>query len=207
VRDAAQLAGQADLPETRDRPLSAAGHDAAGVTIFRNVRQTRDKTPEHIAARFGAAIEPHPFHPVLRGMLLTGEESLSLDVELEELAGPDQDTHRDQDQAADGDDRLVVALDHGEGGGHAGEGDGGEQEGDRQAGRVDAEEEGAVAGRLGQGHLVAADGRRTRELPVASGQRFHGLPAAIVLEPDSLGNVILRCPRTARAQRARSSTS
>ncbi len=41
--------------------------------------------------------------------------------------------HRDQDHAADGDDRLVVALDHGEGGGHAGEGERGEQEGDREA--------------------------------------------------------------------------
>src|SRR6185312_87618 len=69
-------------------------------------------------------------------------------VELEEVAGPDQDAHRDQDHAADGDDQLVVALDHGEGGGHAREGEGGEQEGDRQAGRVDGQQEGAAGGRV-----------------------------------------------------------
>ena len=40
--------------------------------------QQADAAAEHIAARYGADIEPRPFHPVLRGMLLTGEESLSL---------------------------------------------------------------------------------------------------------------------------------
>ncbi len=40
--------------------------------------QQADAAAEHIAARFGADLDPQPFHPVLRGMLLTGEESLSL---------------------------------------------------------------------------------------------------------------------------------
>ncbi len=40
--------------------------------------QQADAAAEHIAARFGAELEPQPFHPVLRGMLLTGEDSLSL---------------------------------------------------------------------------------------------------------------------------------
>ncbi|MFN8161139.1 MAG: FAD-dependent oxidoreductase [Solirubrobacterales bacterium] len=37
-----------------------------------------DAAAEEIAARLGADIEPQPFHPVLRGMLLTGDESLKL---------------------------------------------------------------------------------------------------------------------------------
>jgi sulfide:quinone oxidoreductase len=40
--------------------------------------QQADAAAEHIAARFGADIDPQPFHPVLRGLLLTGDESLSL---------------------------------------------------------------------------------------------------------------------------------
>ena len=40
--------------------------------------QQADAAAEHIAARFGADIDPQPFHPVLRGMLLTGDDSLSL---------------------------------------------------------------------------------------------------------------------------------
>ncbi|HEY7150667.1 MAG TPA: FAD-dependent oxidoreductase [Solirubrobacterales bacterium] len=40
--------------------------------------QQADAAAEHIAARLGADVDPQPFHPVLRGMLLTGGESLSL---------------------------------------------------------------------------------------------------------------------------------
>jgi sulfide:quinone oxidoreductase len=40
--------------------------------------QQADAAAEHIAARLGAPIDPKPFHPVLRGKLLTGVESLSL---------------------------------------------------------------------------------------------------------------------------------
>ena len=41
--------------------------------------QQADAAAEHIAAGLGAEVEPEPFHPVLRGMLLTGDESLSLE--------------------------------------------------------------------------------------------------------------------------------
>ncbi|HZA89340.1 MAG TPA: FAD-dependent oxidoreductase [Solirubrobacterales bacterium] len=40
--------------------------------------QQADAAAEHIAARLGAPIDPKPFHPVLRGKLLTGAESLDL---------------------------------------------------------------------------------------------------------------------------------
>lgn len=40
--------------------------------------QQADAAATHIAARLGAAIAVEPFHPVLRGKLLTGEESLHL---------------------------------------------------------------------------------------------------------------------------------
>ena len=40
--------------------------------------QQADAAAEHIAARAGAELEPTPFHPVLRGKVLTGDDSLSL---------------------------------------------------------------------------------------------------------------------------------
>jgi sulfide:quinone oxidoreductase len=40
--------------------------------------QQADAAAEHIAAAAGAPVEPAPFHPVLHGRLLTGDESLSL---------------------------------------------------------------------------------------------------------------------------------
>jgi sulfide:quinone oxidoreductase len=40
--------------------------------------QQADAAAEHIATRFGSELEPHAFRPVLRGMLLTGDESLSM---------------------------------------------------------------------------------------------------------------------------------
>lgn len=40
--------------------------------------QQADAAAEHIAAAMGAHADPKPFRPVLRGMLLTGDESLSL---------------------------------------------------------------------------------------------------------------------------------
>jgi sulfide:quinone oxidoreductase len=40
--------------------------------------QQADAAAEHIAARAGAVLEPRPFRPVLRGKLLTGDESMSL---------------------------------------------------------------------------------------------------------------------------------
>ena len=38
--------------------------------------QQADAAAEHIAASVGAPLNPEPFQPVLRGQLLTGEESL-----------------------------------------------------------------------------------------------------------------------------------
>jgi sulfide:quinone oxidoreductase len=43
--------------------------------------QQADAAAEEIAARAGAEVEPRPFHPVLRGKLLTGWETLSLRAE------------------------------------------------------------------------------------------------------------------------------
>jgi sulfide:quinone oxidoreductase len=56
--------------------------------------QQADAAAEHIAARFGAGIEPKPFHPVLRGKLVTGEETMSMRADVgggggEGLASPD----------------------------------------------------------------------------------------------------------------------
>ena len=44
--------------------------------------QQADAAAEHIAARVGAAVDPNPFRPVLRGQLLTGEDSLNLRHEI-----------------------------------------------------------------------------------------------------------------------------
>jgi len=49
--------------------------------------QQADAAAEQIAARFGAEIEPEPFHPILRGQLLTGVESLSLRADVAGGAG------------------------------------------------------------------------------------------------------------------------
>ena len=40
--------------------------------------QQADAAAEMIASRSGAAVDPQPFHPILRGKLITGGESLSL---------------------------------------------------------------------------------------------------------------------------------
>ena len=49
--------------------------------------QQADAAAEHIAARMGAAIEPAPFHPILRGKLLAGDESLNLSADVAGGAG------------------------------------------------------------------------------------------------------------------------
>ena len=41
-----------------------------------------DAAAEEVAARAGAAIEPAPFHPVIRGKLITGDETLSLQADI-----------------------------------------------------------------------------------------------------------------------------
>lgn len=44
--------------------------------------QQADAAAEHIAARLGALDQPRAFHPVLRGSLLTGEDSLNLSADV-----------------------------------------------------------------------------------------------------------------------------
>lgn len=44
--------------------------------------QQADAAAEHVAARLGVPIDPAPFHPVLRGQLITGAESLNLQHDL-----------------------------------------------------------------------------------------------------------------------------
>jgi sulfide:quinone oxidoreductase len=44
--------------------------------------QQADAAAEDIAARAGAEIEPKPFHPILRGMLLTGDESVHMETDV-----------------------------------------------------------------------------------------------------------------------------
>lgn len=49
--------------------------------------QQADAAAEQIAARAGAPVDPKPFHPVLHGRLLTGDESVSLRSDLTGGAG------------------------------------------------------------------------------------------------------------------------
>ena len=44
--------------------------------------QQADAAAEEIAAQAGASLEPAPFHPVIRGKLITGEESLNLQADI-----------------------------------------------------------------------------------------------------------------------------
>lgn len=44
--------------------------------------QQADAAAEQIAADSGASIEPQPFHPVIRGRLITGDETLSLQADI-----------------------------------------------------------------------------------------------------------------------------
>lgn len=61
----------------------AAG-DATDVPIKQGglATQEADAAVEHLAARLGAHLDPSPFHPVLRGQLITGAESLNLKHDL-----------------------------------------------------------------------------------------------------------------------------
>ena len=56
--------------------------------------QQADAAAEHIASRLVAELEPEPFHPVLRGKLITGEEAMSMTANVasgdpEGFASPD----------------------------------------------------------------------------------------------------------------------
>ena len=52
--------------------------------------QQADAAAAHIAERLGAAIAVEPFHPVLRGKLITGEESLHLRSDVAGGGGADE---------------------------------------------------------------------------------------------------------------------
>ena len=52
--------------------------------------QQADAAAAHIAERLGAAIAVEPFHPVLRGKLITGEESLHLRSDVAGGGGTDE---------------------------------------------------------------------------------------------------------------------
>jgi sulfide:quinone oxidoreductase len=49
--------------------------------------QQADAAAEHIAAAAGVDLEPEPFHPVIRGKLITGDESLNLQADIGGGAG------------------------------------------------------------------------------------------------------------------------
>ena len=44
--------------------------------------QQADAAAEEIAAQAGASVDPAPFHPVIRGKLITGDESLNLQADI-----------------------------------------------------------------------------------------------------------------------------
>jgi sulfide:quinone oxidoreductase len=71
----------ARVPDTED--VYAAG-DGTTFPIKQGgiATQEADAAAEHIAARVGAPVDPQPFQPVLRGKLLTGDESLHLEHDL-----------------------------------------------------------------------------------------------------------------------------
>jgi len=45
--------------------------------------QQADAAAEHIAARLGAPVDPEPFRPVLRGKLITGDQTLSMRADVD----------------------------------------------------------------------------------------------------------------------------
>jgi sulfide:quinone oxidoreductase len=91
------------LPSDRDgfipidrhgRVVGAADVYAAGDATDFPVKQgglatqQADAAAEHIAARLGAHLDPTPYHPVLRGQLITGADSLHLKHDL--ARGPEE---------------------------------------------------------------------------------------------------------------------
>ena len=68
--------------------MYAAG-DATGFPIKQGglATQQADAAAEAIAARLGADVEPRPFRPVMRGMLLTGQTPRYLRADLSGMSG------------------------------------------------------------------------------------------------------------------------
>jgi sulfide:quinone oxidoreductase len=71
IDDHARVRGAADVYAAGDGTAFPIKHGGLGT-------QQADAAAEDIAASLGAAVEPQPFRPVVRGKLLTGEESLYL---------------------------------------------------------------------------------------------------------------------------------
>jgi sulfide:quinone oxidoreductase len=80
IDDHAQVKGAEDVYAAGDGTNFPVKHGGIGT-------EEADAAAEDIAARAGAAIEPQPFHPVIRGQLIVGEESLNLQHDLTGGAG------------------------------------------------------------------------------------------------------------------------
>jgi sulfide:quinone oxidoreductase len=75
--------------QVRDRPDVYAAGDGTNFPIKQGGLGTQqaDAAAEDIAARVGADVDPRPFHPILRGKLLTGGESLHMRKDIAGGAG------------------------------------------------------------------------------------------------------------------------
>lgn len=74
IDEHARVVGASDLYASGDGANFPIKHGGIGT-------QQADAAAEHVAARFGAEVEPQAFRPVLRGKLLTGDESLHMRAE------------------------------------------------------------------------------------------------------------------------------
>ena len=75
IDEHARVAGTEDIYAAGDGTNFPVKHGGLGA-------QQADAAAQHIAARAGADIEPQPFHPVIRGKLITGDESLNLQADI-----------------------------------------------------------------------------------------------------------------------------
>jgi sulfide:quinone oxidoreductase len=75
IDEHARISGLDDVYAAGDGTNFPVKHGGLGT-------QQADAAAEQIAASAGAAIEPRLFHPVLRGRLITGDESLNLEADI-----------------------------------------------------------------------------------------------------------------------------
>ena len=75
IDEHAQILGVSSVYAAGDATTFPIKHGGLGT-------QQADAAAEHIAARAGATIEPAPFHPVIRGKLITGDEPLNLQADI-----------------------------------------------------------------------------------------------------------------------------
>lgn len=80
IDDFARVKGVEDVYAAGDGANFPVKHGGIGT-------QEADAAAEDIAARAGASIDPQPFHPVIRGQLILGDESLNLQADLTGGAG------------------------------------------------------------------------------------------------------------------------